>query len=241
MSRKLPDIDTLVAYMETGYTLQEVGDIYGVCRERVRQVVTKAGHKDLIGHWRVQRKARIEPRVKELFEQGYKVAYIANVLGIHPNKVSAICIDNGWKTPWESQLQKDIVALSESGVSRAEISRRLNATPSYVSAILIRRGHGRLVEPGSRAEKAALVAELVAQGMTSKQIANQLEISPGYVTTLRADAGCPGPRGHDIRVDYNKGIALVQQGARAKDLMAHLGISSTTAYEIIHMAKAVNR
>lgn len=51
-------IDDIVERRKSGETYQKIGDAYGICRERVRQILHSYGHGDLTGHRRAGREMR---------------------------------------------------------------------------------------------------------------------------------------------------------------------------------------
>lgn len=97
----------IVKLNKQGWTLQAIGDKYGLTRERIRQILVKSKIKPTEVR-KAKRQAHLESLRKdvcELLRQGYSIGAACEKLGVTRAMMASV------KIPNEALLQKDIASL----------------------------------------------------------------------------------------------------------------------------------
>jgi hypothetical protein len=95
--------DMLDLRLNKRLTLKEIGNIYGISRERVRQII---GNSRIVTHWSIELKVATEKRAKQRAEEKQKRIDDIKKYITSPNKVviEALGRSNGFIADWRNKL-----------------------------------------------------------------------------------------------------------------------------------------
>lgn len=179
------DPDKLIEMHESGLSLREIGDHFGVTRERVRQVAKQMG---------------LKPRIIALKERNRKVlaaarkssdSEVANKLGISKNIVALVRRKNGmsWQDMRKERFKPAIQAVAD-GASIRQAASQFNMSPmtlsKYCDAAGVTTKHGRW---GALQHRSTIVPDLLARGASWEEILetlSRLEKREVHLQTLKA-------------------------------------------------------
>lgn len=131
--KRKPDqrIPEIMAMRKEGATLQEIGDHFGITRERVRQLVIKAG---LSKEFEDRPPTPFETAAFEEYKSGASLDWLAQELGVAASTARSRLIKNGYKV---RPSRKKLKAKAERERLAAQIAERYQSgekTPSIAKA-----------------------------------------------------------------------------------------------------------
>lgn len=195
---KVPPESVLRQHFEQGLTLQEIGDIYNLTRQRI--------HQGARGYWgyeetsalirtskRVRYQHRIDTAVMLYVERRYSISRIAREINIDSQTVTrwlqtaGITIRSSSNKD-NSERNRNILWLNRRGMTQTQIAGQLDISQSIVSQVLIAAGIRSKVNQADRDQSVILMRN---QGMSNQEIARQLDISRGYVSMIASRHGLP--------------------------------------------------
>lgn len=171
-TRRKSRIDTAVLkeMHEAGFSLREIGDHFGVTRERVRQVAKDLGIKPRLAALR-ERNAMVLREAK-----GASDAAVAEKLGLTKNVVAMIRRKNGlsYQALRRARFKPAIQAVAD-GQSIRQAAARFSMSPmtlsKYCEAEGVLTSHGRW---GALQHRAKVVPDLLARGHSWDEILDTL-------------------------------------------------------------------
>jgi transcriptional regulator with XRE-family HTH domain len=192
---------------EQRLTLQEIAERYGITRERVRQLLVKAGRGERV---LLQPKPKspatiaAEQAALELRAQGKRLHEIASSTGIPAHRLLALFKrENAPMVSPNRERDQRIVAARGQGLKLREIAAEFGVGETVIGRLLIRHGLRR-VPYATRSAVRTRDLEIVAarkRGDTTREIAARYSMTGSNVLRILRAHGLRGPLIQAVRND----------------------------------------
>ena len=185
-------LDDLLDLQAMGWTLEQMGAKYGITRERVRQILDKAGSSQM--EVRAARMARLRAIPRTCRYCGKQ--YMAN--DNHFAKGTHVGVLMYPKNPQKVAEDKQIVADYDAGMKTLEICKKWGCNPHRISRALFYAGRepsrqtaGKVMKTrqASAERMMAIVRDYLAGELLNHEIATKHGVSPGMIQIALRFAG----------------------------------------------------
>lgn len=233
------NVSEAIKLYKQGFTLEEIGDKYGVTREGVRQHLKRNGVKRKDGGKTKVLEEEIQ-LIGEMASKGFSMELIAKKVKCDPAKVRAIA----WKRKIEvksgarikrEKVYEDIKKLHDSGLNQNEISAKLGVLQTTISQVL-REKYG--VISGHKVDFEE-VKKLYQNGTPIEDIASKYDVTYTHIySILKYKLGISPPKRKIITPhQVEKVIRLRSQGVKVKDISTAVSLGESTVFKILSKNK----
>jgi len=177
--------EDIVEHYASGLTLEEIGKVYGLSRERIRQIIDMVGYAGRRGNGQMSipsddvlnsMRDKLSTRTLSMLREKGNLSQAERRAGSYLVRTGEYKILQEKRRQQEKDRRRDTICIMlKQGVRQWEIAKRLGVSEQYITVLKDRWG---MTRPHVKAE---VYRRLYNDGLTVEEMSNRLDRAPQSV------------------------------------------------------------
>lgn len=230
------NVEQAIELYKQGFTLEQIGRLFGVTREGIRQHLARRGYTRLDGGITERRTQEVE-YIEEASSKGATIEEIAKELDTSVTKIRNLVVQHNIDAQSDykkhnKEIFEEIKKLHDQGLSQSAIAKKINYSQTFVSKVLVN-------EYGIKSKNLVDnddAKRMYKEGYSMHEIAKKYGVTYAQVYNIlkyKFNALPESNRGKVTEEKINEIIDLKKQGVSVPKISKQLSLGESTVYKIL--------